>query len=123
MFTADGTPGTFAVTITIGPAITTASYTLTNFGPTAANGSISGRIVDGQGTPVAGVTIKLNGGQTRRAITDAAGNYRFDDIETGAFYTLRHRGGITALALPIDPLVRLAITPRRALPPLSAASR
>ena len=88
VFTADGTLGAYSVTITIGPGITTASYTLTNLGPTAANSAISGRIVDGQGTPVAGVTIKLNGGQTRRAITDALGNYRFADVETGALYTL-----------------------------------
>jgi hypothetical protein len=56
--------------------------------PTAANGSISGMITDTSGTPVGGVTVNLNGGQAARAITNSQGQYRFENLETGGFYTI-----------------------------------
>jgi uncharacterized repeat protein (TIGR01451 family) len=56
--------------------------------PTAADGRINGKILDGQGRPLAGVTITLNGTQSRRTITDAGGAYQFDRVETNGFYTL-----------------------------------
>jgi uncharacterized protein len=56
--------------------------------PTAANGTISGRIVDSNGGPVAGTVMQLSGSQTRRAITDAQGNYSFHNVETNGFYTV-----------------------------------
>ncbi len=56
--------------------------------PTAANGVIVGRILNDSGQPVEGAVIRLNGGQTRKTITDADGNYKFENVETGEFYTI-----------------------------------
>jgi hypothetical protein len=56
--------------------------------PTAANGTVTGRIVDDQGNPVAGAVVKLSGTQNRKFITDANGFYRFDNVETNGFYTV-----------------------------------
>jgi predicted extracellular nuclease len=56
--------------------------------PTAANGSISGRITDNGGAPVAGAVINVSGTQNRKTITDANGNYHFDNVETNGFYTV-----------------------------------
>ena len=56
--------------------------------PTASNGSLGGRITDGNGAPVAGAVINLSGAQSRKTITDANGNYQFDNIDTGGFYTV-----------------------------------
>jgi len=56
--------------------------------PTAADGSVSGRITDDIGRPVAGVTIRISGTQARRTITDGNGQYRFENVETGGFYTI-----------------------------------
>jgi hypothetical protein len=57
-------------------------------GPTAADASINGRITDQNGAAVAGALVNLSGTQNRRVITDANGNYRFDSVETGGFYTV-----------------------------------
>ena len=57
--------------------------------PTAANGVVSGRITDPNGMPVAGAVVNLSGTQNRKFITDANGNYRFENVETGGFYTVR----------------------------------
>jgi hypothetical protein len=57
--------------------------------PTAANGVVSGRITDASGVPVAGAVVNLSGTQNRKFITDANGNYRFDNVETSGFYTVR----------------------------------
>ena len=56
--------------------------------PTAGNSTISGRITDGNGTPVAGAVVRLSGAQERKFITDANGNYRFENVETNGFYTV-----------------------------------
>jgi len=56
--------------------------------PSAADGSISGRISDGNGTGVAGAVVNLSGAQNRKTITDANGNYQFSDVETIGFYTV-----------------------------------
>jgi hypothetical protein len=56
--------------------------------PTATNGIVSGRITTSNGTPVAGAVVNLAGTQTRKTITDADGNYRFDRVETNGFYTV-----------------------------------
>jgi predicted extracellular nuclease len=57
--------------------------------PTAADGSISGQITDASGNPVAGAVVNMSGTQNRKFITDANGNYRFDNVETNGFYTVR----------------------------------
>ncbi len=56
--------------------------------PTAADGKITGRITDPNGVPIAGAVVNLNGTQTRKFITDADGNYRFEGVETSGFYTV-----------------------------------
>jgi hypothetical protein len=39
--------------------------------------------------PIAGAVVNLSGTQNRKFITDASGNYRFDNVETNGFYTVR----------------------------------
>ncbi len=56
--------------------------------PTAANGLVSGHVLDNAGKPVAGALVYLSGTQNRKFITDANGNYRFDKVETNGFYTV-----------------------------------
>jgi hypothetical protein len=56
--------------------------------PTAGNSSVTGRITDGSGAPVAGAVINLSGNQTRKTITDANGNYQFDNVDANGFYTV-----------------------------------
>jgi len=58
------------------------------FTPSASNGTVSGHIADGSGNPISGAAINLSGTQTRKTITDANGNYRFDNVETNGFYTV-----------------------------------
>ena len=57
--------------------------------PTAANGVVSGRVIDPNGVPIPGAVVNLSGTQNRKFITDANGNYRFDNVETSGFYTVR----------------------------------
>lgn len=63
-------------------------YTNLGLTPTAANGNISGRIVDSNGNPVEGAAVRVSGTQNRLTVTDAQGNYRFDSVETNGFYTV-----------------------------------
>lgn len=56
--------------------------------PTAANGNVSGQILDSNGHPVEGAGIRMSGTQNRLTVTDANGNYRFDNVETNGFYTV-----------------------------------
>jgi len=56
--------------------------------PTAANGSITGRITNSNGGPVSGAVVQVSGTQIRKSITDAYGNYHFDNVETNGFYTV-----------------------------------
>jgi hypothetical protein len=57
--------------------------------PTAADGTVTGRVTDANGAPIAGAVVNLGGTQNRKFITDANGNYRFENVETGGFYTVR----------------------------------
>lgn len=54
--------------------------------------SISGQITDGCNNGLAGVTVTLTGGagdfNERSATTDSEGNYSFDDVPSGAKYTV-----------------------------------
>jgi photosystem II stability/assembly factor-like uncharacterized protein len=56
--------------------------------PTAANGTVTGHITNSDGTPVGGAVVSLSGTQNRKFITDAGGNYRFDNVETTGFYVV-----------------------------------
>ncbi|HSS22809.1 MAG TPA: hypothetical protein VLL54_22235 [Pyrinomonadaceae bacterium] len=63
-------------------------WTFAGLSPTASNGIITGRITDNQGHGVEGAVVRLEGTQNRKFITDANGNYRFNDVETSGFYTV-----------------------------------
>ena len=56
--------------------------------PTAAPATISGKVTTTSGAPLAGVPLFLSGARTARAITDAAGNYAFANVDTDNFYTV-----------------------------------
>jgi hypothetical protein len=56
--------------------------------PTASGSSVSGQILDANGNPVEGAAVRLTGDQNRLTVTDAAGFYHFDDVETNGFYTV-----------------------------------
>jgi len=56
--------------------------------PTASNGMISGSITGSNGNPISGAVVNLSGTQTRKTITDAQGNYKFDNVDTNGFYTV-----------------------------------
>ena len=81
-----------AVTETDGPPnnnqFLASRWTFATLSPTAADGVVTGRIVDANGNPVEGAVVRLNGTQNRKFITDANGNYRFDNVEAGGFYTV-----------------------------------
>jgi hypothetical protein len=57
-------------------------------GPSAAPAMISGTITDANGSPLGGVVMRLNGVVSRITITDANGNYHFDNVDTDQFYTV-----------------------------------
>jgi len=58
----------------------------------AANGSISGRVVDGAGTPLGGVTVTLRSGATERTVTTPTvgnvGGFLLDSLEAPRTYVL-----------------------------------
>jgi glucose/arabinose dehydrogenase len=58
-------------------------------GPTGTFGEVTGRITNSSdGSPVSGTVIQLTGTQNRKTITDAGGNYRFDNVATNGVYTV-----------------------------------
>src|SRR5204862_5079235 len=56
--------------------------------PTAAEPTVSGRLLDANGNPVEGAGIRLTGTQNRLTVTDANGNYGFENVEANGFYTV-----------------------------------
>jgi hypothetical protein len=57
--------------------------------PTAAATDLTGTVTTPDGNPLAGVIMTLNGSHgTARAITNSYGNYSFEGLETGDFYTV-----------------------------------
>ena len=57
--------------------------------PTNTFGDVTGQITNSaDGTPVPGTVIRLTGTQNRKTITDANGNYRFDNVQTSGVYTV-----------------------------------
>lgn len=73
---------------TVAAADLPTQWTFSSLVPTAADGVVTGRIVDASGNPVEGAVVRLQGTQNRKFITDANGVYRFDNVETGGFYTV-----------------------------------
>ncbi|HWN10682.1 MAG TPA: DUF4214 domain-containing protein [Pyrinomonadaceae bacterium] len=57
-------------------------------GPTAAPARVSGAVTTADGQALAGVTVRLAGARSATAITDGAGNYHFDNVDTDEFYTV-----------------------------------
>src|SRR6185312_7915757 len=70
------------------PAVTPDMGADQTFPATAAHGEVSGTITDAFGVPVAGVTISLDGTDSRETISDSRGNYRFDNVQANGFYGL-----------------------------------
>ncbi len=60
-------------------------------GPSASPATISGRITDTSGVPVGGVTLYLSGPTTKTTVTDGLGQYRFNGVEAGGFFTVTPR--------------------------------
>ena len=56
--------------------------------PTATSGNVSGQITDTGGNPIEGAAVRMTGTQDRLTVTDAHGNYRFENVETNGFYTV-----------------------------------
>jgi len=56
--------------------------------PTATNGTVAGQILDNNGNGIEGAAVRMSGTQNRLTITDAAGNYHFDNVETNGFYVI-----------------------------------
>ena len=56
--------------------------------PTAATPTISGTITTPDGLALPGVVVNLGGAHSRKTITDANGNYHFENVESGGFYTV-----------------------------------
>lgn len=56
--------------------------------PAAAGANISGIVSSPDGTPLAGVVLRLSGTASAFTITDSSGRYHFDSIESAGFYTV-----------------------------------
>lgn len=56
--------------------------------PTASPAQIIGRIVTSSGDPIAGANVTAVGSRTIRAITNANGAYKIDNLQAGDFYTV-----------------------------------
>jgi len=71
------------------PQAATSNGSVTVNGPTAAASRLTGRVTDGNGQPVAGTTVTVNGGASIiRAITNRDGYYQVEELETNGFYTV-----------------------------------
>lgn len=58
-------------------------------GPTNTFGEVIGRITrSSDGLGIAGAVVRMTGTQTRKTITDANGNYRFDNVPTNGTYSI-----------------------------------
>jgi len=57
-------------------------------GPTASRATLSGRVTDEGGNPLAGVLLHMSGDRAAIAMTDIRGNYRFNDVDTNSLYTV-----------------------------------
>jgi subtilisin family serine protease len=85
--TCDGIPSTQIPNNTFGYGRVDALAAV-NLAPTATPAIVSGSVNTPNGTPLAGVTIRLGGASSRKTITDAAGNYRFENVSSDNFYTV-----------------------------------
>jgi len=84
----------FAMRVVCGSVSSLSPFVLAeDLAPTAANVSVSGRVLtsQGQGIRNAGVTLTDANGTTRTAITSSFGYYRFDEVEVGQTYVVTVR--------------------------------
>jgi len=80
-----GTPGLF-YRLSYHGGSNSNDVVLTVVTPTAAPASVSGQIFDGNGQPVSGTTVTVNGGPgLTRTITDANGFYKVEGLAAGGF--------------------------------------
>lgn len=58
--------------------------------PSAANGSLAGRVLTSEGRAIRNAIVSLtdSGGVTRTAVSNTFGNYRFDGLESGTVYVI-----------------------------------
>lgn len=79
-----------ANTITVNGLQTFSNWTAGELAPVAANVAVGGRIFDAEGRAVARAEILLidANGNIRTARSNPFGYYRFEDVETGANYTI-----------------------------------
>jgi hypothetical protein len=86
--TVGATPGAKTLTITNPDGQTTSTSITILAGPTAAQVSASGRVVNaaGMGIANASVMVTTETGQRRLAITNAFGHFRFDNLLAGQVY-------------------------------------
>jgi CSLREA domain-containing protein len=63
-------------------------YTIQTFGPTAANVSVSGKIFSSEGRSLANARVVLtdSSGNSRTAVSNTFGNYRFTGVQSGQTY-------------------------------------
>jgi len=81
--------GTYSVTVTVNGCTSAAGTTdVVVNSPTASSSTVTGHIVDSDGNPVEGAGIRMNGTQNRLTVTDANGNYHFDNVDTDGLYTV-----------------------------------
>lgn len=74
--------------------LTIAGQTLT-FNQSAATYTINGRVTEGSGNGIGGVTISLSGSQTSSIQTDSGGNYSFANLSTGNYTITPSRANYT----------------------------
>jgi serine protease AprX len=86
--TCGGTPSTQIPNNSFGYGRVDALNAYNASAPTAARANISGQVTTPDGQPLAGVTVQMSGGATRKTITDSNGNYRFEEVDTDRFYTI-----------------------------------
>jgi hypothetical protein len=62
----------------------------TAFAPTAASVSVGGRVLTAEGEGISKVTVSMadTNGNTRTALTNPFGYYRFDGVQVGGFYVI-----------------------------------
>ena len=87
--TVGASPGPKNVTITNPDGQSTTGTGILNVnGPTASSATVSGRIVTTTGAALAGVTMSLTGASSLATITNGNGEYHFDNLNTGTFYSV-----------------------------------
>ena len=76
------------------PTVTTANGQFTVLGPTAADVSVSGRVLTASGRGIRNVRITLtdSSGNTKTAVSTTFGYYRFDNVTAGETYIITAKG-------------------------------